>query len=317
VRAVRQGGSRVDDIVVEEIPQPLPGDDEALVRVEAAAINPFDLGVVLGHDSPASLDYVPGRDLAGVVESGPTELVESQVWATGGDIGTRRDGFHAEYVVLPVDGIRPRPAGLSADEAASVGGAFTTAWWGLVEAAGLQPLDRVLVTGGAGAVGSAAVQIARCRGSTQIVALVVSEDELRRARRFGASLATKDLEETVTGSDGQRATICLDTVGGAVLDTAVAAMERHSRLIVITTPGDGTISFNLRHFYRASLTLHGLFTLDYDVIDGARVLEALADGFSSGALQPPRIAETFPLSRADEAYALANSRPPGKVVLIP
>jgi NADPH2:quinone reductase len=120
---------------------------------------------------------------------------------------------------------------------------------------------------------------------------------------------------TRQGGKGERATICLDTVGGPVLDAAVAAMDDEGRLVNIATPGDGTITFNLRRFFRANLTLRGLNTAIYDVIDGARVLEALADGFAAGRLQPPRIAAAFPLPQARKAYALAASRPNGKVVL--
>jgi len=115
--------------------------------------------------------------------------------------------------------------------------------------------------------------------------------------------------------EGERATICLGTVGGLVLDAAVAAMDDKGQLVTIATPDDGTITFNLRRFYPASLTLRDLNTAIDDVLDGARVLEALARGIAAGQLQPSRIAATFPLSQAREAYVLAASRPGGKVVL--
>jgi NADPH:quinone reductase len=141
MRAVRQGGSRADDIAVGEAKRPVPGDGDVLVRVEASAINPFDLTIVLGHDAPAPLACIPGRDLAGIIESGAAELVGTPLWATGGEFGSRQDGFHAEYAVLPAAGVRERPGRLSAEQAASVGVAFTTAWHGLIEAGGLGPED--------------------------------------------------------------------------------------------------------------------------------------------------------------------------------
>ena len=72
--AVRQGGARPDQVVVSEGPRPAAGADEVLVRVEAAAINPFDLGVVLGHGAITALAKIPGRDMAGVVEEGDPAL---------------------------------------------------------------------------------------------------------------------------------------------------------------------------------------------------------------------------------------------------
>jgi NADPH:quinone reductase len=171
------------------------------------------------------------------------------------------------------------------------------------------------VTGAAGSVGSAAIQIARWRGARQVQALVRDDDEVQQAARWGASLATPDAGQLARRAKGERATVCLDTVGGPVLDAAMAAMDDEGRLVNITSPGDGTVTFSLRRFCRASLTLRGLNTTIYDVIDGARTLDALADGFAAGALRPPPIGATFPLSRAREAYALAPTRPAGKVVL--
>jgi len=316
MRAVTQGGRRPDDVVVGDVRRPVPGDDEVLIRIEAAAINPFDLSLVLGHDAPTRLDHIPGRDLAGIVESGPPEMVGTKVWATGGELGTRRDGFHAEYTVLPVSGIQPRPDRLTTQEAASVGVAFTTAWYALVDIGCLTPTDRVLVTGGAGAVGSAAIQIARWRRSERIIALVRNDEEATQATQSGATLAVEDLRELGDADEGERPTLCLDTVGGPVLNAAVGVMERRGRLVNIFTGGDGTVLFDLRRFYFANLTLHGLATSILDVRDGARILATIGDGFATGALQPPRIAAVLPLSDASDAYALAAGRPAGKVVLI-
>jgi NADPH:quinone reductase len=73
--AVRQGGETTGQIAVGSRPRPEPGPDEVLVGVEASAINPFALGVVIGHQSRTALERVPGRDLAGVVEQAPPGLV--------------------------------------------------------------------------------------------------------------------------------------------------------------------------------------------------------------------------------------------------
>jgi NADPH:quinone reductase len=318
MRAVRRGGARPEHVGVESVDRPEPGPSEVLVRVEAASINPFDLSVVLGHDSPVELPRTPGRDLAGVVESGPPELVGRPVWATGGELGTRRDGFQAEYAVLPVDGVRARPAGLNPDQAASVGVAFTTAWYALVEAGQLQLGDRVLVTGGAGAVGTAAIQLARWAGVVQVQALVLDAAEADVARDAGATMIAQDPARLAEGAAQGRPTLCLDTVGGPVLNAVVSAMEPGGRILNISTTGDGSVTIDLRAFYRAGLTLRGVATGAFDVVQDARILEVLGRGFEEGALRPPRIAVTLPLERASEAYGLvAGGRPPGKVVLKP
>ena len=313
--ALRQGGERAEQIVVSAGPVPRPAADDVLIRVEAAAINPSDLGVVLGHHSPTALEYIPGRDLAGVVEAGPPGLVGERVWATGGEFGTRRDGFHAEYAVLPATAVRSRPDGLSAEQAASVGVAFTTAWYGLVERGALQLGDRVLVTGAAGAVGTAAVQIARWAGLSRVGGLFLNDGEAETARRYGATISVSDPARLLEVDIPQQPTLCLDTVGGDVLDDIVHAMAPEGRIVNISTPGDGLVTFSLRDFYRRRLTLRGLATGTYDAIRGAQVLEIVGEGFASGALRAPDIAATFPLEQATDAYALMGTHPAGKIVL--
>jgi NADPH:quinone reductase-like Zn-dependent oxidoreductase len=99
-----------DVLEIVDRPTPEPGDGEAVVRVEAAAVQPSDVKNVAGAMEGTVLPRTPGRDFAGVVVSGPDELRGRAVWGTGGELGFSRDGTHAEYVRFPVAGLRPRPA---------------------------------------------------------------------------------------------------------------------------------------------------------------------------------------------------------------
>jgi NADPH2:quinone reductase len=314
--AVREGGASTDQIRVSSGPRPIPREEEVLVHVEASAINPFDLGVVLGRTTPGPLEHIPGRDMAGVVEAGPAELVGRHVWATGGEFGSRRDGFHAEYAVLPATACGMRPSQLSTEESASVGVAFTTAWYGLIETGELQLGDRVLISGAAGAVGTAALQLARWSGIEQIMALVRSDSEAEVARKYGATMTILEPSLLARLDVDHRPTLCLDTVGSPVLNGVVGALNDGGRIVNISTPGDGMATIDLRTFYRHRLVLRGLGTGAYDVVRGAQVLEQLRPGFEEGKLQPPQISDVFPLARATDAYGLLNAtHPPGKVVL--
>ncbi len=238
-----------------------------------------------------------------------------KVWATGGELGTRRDGFQAEYTVLPTAGVQVRPSRLTAVEAASVGVAFTAAWYGLVEGASVHLGDRVVVTGGAGAVGSAVVQLARWSGVVQVTAVVRDDAEVATARHFGATACVKDAGELVDLDESVRPTLCFDTVGGPVLPDVVKAMARGGRIVNLSATGDGQVTFDLDQFYRSRLSLHGFGTGTSDVVQNARVLALLRPGFDNGQLQPPQIAATFPLSKAADAYAAMEQHPQGKVVL--
>src|ERR671928_1752285 len=118
LRFARFGAPDVLEIV--DHPTPQPGAGEAVVRIEAAAVQPSDVKNVAGAMEGTVLPRTPGRDFTGVVVSGPAELRGRAVWGTGGDLGFTRDGTHAEYVRFPLAALHPRPARLSPEAAASV-----------------------------------------------------------------------------------------------------------------------------------------------------------------------------------------------------
>jgi hypothetical protein len=160
MRALRfaRAGS-IDNLSMDIIDRPVPGPGEALVRVQAAAINPSDVKNVLGKMPMTTVPRTPGRDFAGVVEQGPSTLIGRPVFGSGGDLGFRRDGSHAEYLTVPVEAILVRPKALSPEQAAAIGLPYLTASAAIL-AAGLQSGETILITGATGAVGSAAARIA-------------------------------------------------------------------------------------------------------------------------------------------------------------
>src|ERR1700684_1096993 len=97
---------------IEEVAIPEPGEGEALVRVQAAAINPSDIGDVAGRFKKTTLPRPPGRDFAGVVVKGKQREGE-EVWGSSPNLGVVNDGSHAEYVVVPAETLSPKPKSLS------------------------------------------------------------------------------------------------------------------------------------------------------------------------------------------------------------
>jgi len=128
-------------------PQALPicTDQEAVVRVEAAAINPSDVKATLGIMPHALFPRTPGRDFAGEVVKGPAHLMGLKVWGSGGDIGITRNGSHAAYLVLPVAAVKVCPQGLRLEEAGAVGVPFVTACEGFDRAGGVRAGQTVVV----------------------------------------------------------------------------------------------------------------------------------------------------------------------------
>ena len=295
--------------------------DEVRVEVSAAAVNPSDAKNIQGAMAQTTLPRTPGRDFAGVVVEGPSHLVGLEVWGTGGDQGFTRDGTHAEFVTLPVAAVRPKPRRLTMAEAAASGLGFVTAWSALIDAAHLLPGETVAITGAAGAVGSAAVQLAKWKGAFAL-ALIRDGSQEVAARQAGAdviiNLAEQPLLESVLAATaGRGADVVFDVVSGPLFEPGLNALALGGRFAAIVAQGDGRVSFSLRDFYHRQLHLIGVDTLKLSAVDSAQILELLAPGFESGALRPPQSIESYPLAEAAQAYESILSGNSAKIVLVP
>jgi NADPH2:quinone reductase len=321
MRAVRfTHHGKPDVLTIETIADPSPAEGEALIRVEAASINPSDWKNVQGLIEQTTLPRTPGRDFAGVVEAGPSSWIGAEVWGTGGDSGFTRDGSHAEYILVPAASLRRKPDALDFDQAACVGVNFITAWKGLIEAAALHAGETVLIIAASGGVGNAGVQIAK-----RIGARIIGSD--RRQPRPGAAITEAGLSVVADAADipaavrdataGQGADVVLDCVGGMMFRHALDCLARRGRLIEMSVTGAREVSFNLADFYHNESRLFGIDTLKWDQTESAEVLEALRPGFESGDYRPAPIARRFALADAVAAYQAAAGGEQGRVVLRP
>lgn len=279
-------------LAIEEVPDPVPGPGELLVRVKAAGINPADLKNVSGHFKATTLPRIPGRDFAGVIVDG--KRAGEEVWGSGPGFGITRDGVQAEYAAVPEAALSRRPSTLKMEEAAVAGVPFLTAWAALMRAAGLHSGETVLIVGASGAVGSAATQIAMWKG-----ARVLGAD------RGSASLidtTKEDLRERVFALTGGRgADAVFDTVGGAMFEPALRSLRHGGRQVAITSTGDPRVSFNLVEFYHNESRLVGVDSNRLTAEDVGEIAEQLRPGFEAGVLKPPEI-ETVPFADAVKAY---------------
>jgi len=135
-------------------------DNEVLVEVKAAAVNPSDVKAATGLMPYAVFPRTPGRDYAGVVIDGPKQWIGREVFGSSGDLGIRRDGTHATHLVVEADAVVEKPKAISWEEGAGIGVPFVTAMEGFRRAGLPKPGEVVLVMGVNGKVGQAAVQIA-------------------------------------------------------------------------------------------------------------------------------------------------------------
>jgi len=307
-------------LTLQDLPDLVPGPDQVLVQVSAAAINPSDVKNAQGLMPHTHLPRTPGRDFAGTVVAGQSTLIGTEVWGTGGDLGFTQDGTHAEFVLVSRQAVCAKPTHLSMEQAGSVGVPFVTAWCGLMDAAQLTAHDTVLVIGAAGAVGSATVQIANWKGA-RVIGVVRQDAQADTVRNLGADVvltaAGEDLPAQVqAATEGRGANVIVDTVGGAMLEPCLQSLAPLGRLVEITAP-ERRAEFDLRDFYRRELRLLGVNTLARDSAACGRILQALAAGFETGALHPPPIAARYGLNQAREAYEQVADGTSGKVVLVP
>jgi len=303
-----EGPGQPGDMVPTTVARPPRSMDEVVVVVQAAAINPSDVLNCLGLPI-TTYPRVPGRDFAGVVIDGPSELVGHRVWGTGsGDLGFTRHGSHAEQVVLPAAGVVRCPDRFTVEEAGASGLAYATAAAGL-ERGGLRAGVDVLVTGAAGRVGGAAGAIASWRGARVIAA--VKDDAERRA----VAQALPDASVVVTGdgpwaaavrelTGGRGVDLCFDTVGNAVFESVIEALADDGAVVVISARPATSVALDLSQFYRRRLSLLGVSSTAYDATWAASLLTGLLPGFESGDLRPVSGATVLPLAAAAEGYAL-------------
>jgi NADPH:quinone reductase len=298
---------------IEELPLPNFRSGEALIELHASAINPSDVKNVAGAFN-ASLPRVPGRDYAGIVVAG-AGWNGKEVWGSGAGFGVSRDGTHAQYVVVSSDGLSEKPAGLSMEEASTVGVPYLAAWSGLVDAANIQAGEIVLITGALGAVGRAATQIAHWKKAKVIGADI--SDRPSDVDVF-VNIKTKELPVEAKGlTEGKGVDLVFDAVGGQMFEPCLKSLRVGGRQVAITSIGNGRVEFNLVDFYHNSLHLIGLDTVKLTSSAIAKIMDQLRTGFEGGYLRASPV-QRWSLDQAIDAYtAVEKATSSNKQVFLP
>jgi NADPH:quinone reductase-like Zn-dependent oxidoreductase len=298
---------------IEEVAIPEPGKGEALVRVKAAAINPSDLGDVAGRFKKTTLPRTPGRDFAGVVVKGKQHEGE-EVWGSAPNLGIVRDGSHAEYVVVPAETLSLKPKSLSMTQAAAIGVPYLTAWASVVNAAQIQAGETILIVGAAGAVGQAATQIANWK-QARVIGADIASDPIPGTVAV-VNTKSEDLRERVMElTAGKGVNAVFNTVGGPMFEPALQSLAFGGRQVVIASPGNPRVSFNLVDFYHNFSRLLGVDSYGLTPKQVGEIANELQAGFETGALKPP-VVEVVPFEKAVDAYSrMAAGQAKAKQVL--
>jgi NADPH:quinone reductase-like Zn-dependent oxidoreductase len=293
------------ELILAETAQPEPGPDDVLIHVRAAGVTPTELlwyPTTHTKDGAARTGAVPGHEFSGVVAALGANVHTFDVGdAVYGMNDWFAPGATAEFCVTLPQNIAKKPATLSDEAAAIVPIASLTAWQGLVEKAKLLPGERVLVQGGAGAVGLFAVQLAHLQGA-YVIATVAAKD-IDFVKQLGADEA---IDYTVTPYEklAQSVDVVFDSVGGDTRDRSWNVLKPGGRMITIAADSEAATDQRVKDAF-------------FIVEPNQKQLVEIAKQLDAGRLKA-FVKAAVPLDQASTAYsgALKGKSGPGKLVIV-
>lgn len=311
-----------ESLVVQDLPSPVPGTGEVLVRVAAASVNYPDVLLVRNeYQASVAPPFTPGSDFAGtIVALGP----DVAGWAPGERVcGTVFVGAFAEEVVVSTAMLIRVPDGVGWTTAAAFPVTYATAYDALRMTAGVRPGETVLVLGAAGGVGSAAVELAKVLGA-RVIAAASSPAKLEACRRLGADAVidytTESLKDRAKALSGGGVDVVIDPVGGPYSEAALRAMAVGGRFVVV--------GFASKEIPRIPLNLVLLKGVEIRAYDAAKVWQQRPDEtrrnreelvalLAAGRIHP-LVSDVFPLADGGAALrTVFDRRAVGKVVVDP
>ena len=288
---------------LEDVPRPEPKENQALVRVIAAGVNPVDALIREGTYAKffgTTLPLIPGYDIAGIVEKTGAKIRKLKVgdpvygyvlWGGG----------YAEYDVATEGEVSAKPKSLTYVESAAVPLVALTAWQALLDTAKLGPGQTVLIHGGSGGVGSMAIQIAKARGAKVIATASTPNQEL--LKELGADV-TIDYTKTKFEEVAKNVDVVLDSVGKDTLARSYGVVKKGGFIASLVAKPD-----------QAELDKHGIRGAPISVKPNANELAEITKLIERKKLKPV-VSEVLPLTeavKAQEQAATHHTR--GKIVL--
>jgi NADPH:quinone reductase-like Zn-dependent oxidoreductase len=320
---------RKNGIRAADMPPPEPGEDDVLIQIHAASVNPLDSKIRDGEFKlilPYRLPLILGNDLAGVVVRVGSRVRQ---FKSGDEVYARphkdRIGTFAEFIAVKEDAVALKPTTLTMDEAASIPLVGLTAWQTLIEKGQLRKGQKVLIHAGSGGVGTFAIQLAKHVGAT--VATTTSARNIELVKSLGADIVIdyKKDDFSVILKDYD---VVLDTQGGKALEKSLRVLKPGGRLIGIAGPPDPDfaketgaswflktamrfLSYRIR---KAAKRHHVSYSFVFMRPDGGQ-LSQIAKLIDAGTIRPV-IDRVFPFESTQEALAYVETgRVKGKVVI--
>ena len=320
VTATEPGGP--DVLTVSDLPDPEPGPGEVVIDVAATAVNRADLLQRQGHyPPPPGASEVIGLECSGTV-SALGDGVEQ--WQVGDAVcALLAGGGYAEKVAVPAGQVMPVPSGVDLETAAALPEVACTVWSNVSMVAHLQPGETLLVHGGAGGIGTFAIQLAAAMGVT-VVTTAGSEAKLEVCRSLGADLAVNYreqdfVEEVKAFTDGRGADVILDNMGATYLGRNVSALATQGRLVIIGMQGGSKGELDINALLRKRGAVIATALRSRPAPEKAAICAAVVEHVwplvADGRIKPV-VHARHPLAEAARAHAdVEDSANVGKVLL--
>ncbi len=320
VIATEPGGPEV--LTLTELPDPVPGTGEVVVDVAATAVNRADTLQRRGSYPPP-----PGAsDVLGLECSGTISAVGPDVtgWKVGDEVcALLAGGGYGERVAVPAGQVMPVPEGVDLVTAGALPEVACTVWSNVFMVAGLQPGETLLVHGGAGGIGTMAIQLGKALGAT-VIATAGTPEKLDLCRQLGADVAVsyRDQDfvaEVRAATDGRGADVILDNMGAKYLDRNLSALATEGRLVIIGMQGGvkGELDIGKLLAKRGAVIATSLRArpVEEKAAICSAVVEHVWPLVADGSVRPV-VHSTLPLAEAARAHALMESGDHvGKIVM--
>ncbi|HAE84477.1 MAG TPA: NADPH:quinone reductase [Ktedonobacter sp.] len=296
------GGPEV--LKYEDMPRPEPQQGEVLIQVRAASVNPLDLAVREGWMAsmiPLQLPAIAGVDVAGTGKATGKGVTDFSIGQDVYGFLSMGSGAYAEYATVAIETIASQPQTLDYVEAASVPLAATAAWQALFEVGGLKEGQKVLVHGGAGGVGTFAVQMAKLKGAR--VLATASDQNVEFVKKLGADEVI-DYRTTPFETIAHSVDVVLHLIGGETQQRSWGVLKAGGMLVSLLGPPsqEDAAKYGVRAAFLGAQPTTGLLKEFADLLDRGQI--------------KPHVGKVFPLEQARQAQELKrHGHTRGKIVL--
>ncbi len=307
-----------DVLKLEDVPDPVAGAGQAVVRLRAVGVNPVDTYIRAGNYGPRPFPFTPGADGAGVVETigpGVSDFKPGDRVYLSGTL----TGSYAEKSLCGAAQIHPLPENIGFSQGAGIGVPYATAHRALFEKAGAAAGETVLIHGATGGVGLAALQFARDAGLISIATFGTDQGRelvLKEGARHAVNHRSPAyLDEIMKLTEGRGVNVILEMLANVNLGKDLPLLAKKGRVVIIGSRG--TVEMNPRDAMSRDAVILGMSLFNASDAERAAIHGAIGAGLAKGVLRPV-VGEEIPLAEAARAHqSILEPGARGKIVLIP